>query len=46
MYEGFKSVKAEDCYRLTYPEQEQCLQQVDVSYEEYEQEREKTLRRQ
>jgi hypothetical protein len=46
MYEGFKSVKTEDCYRLPYPEQAQCLQQVDVSYEEYEQEREKTLRRQ
>lgn len=39
MYEGFKSLKAEDCYRLAYPDQEQCLQQVDVSYEEYEKER-------
>ena len=40
MYEGFKSVKSEDCYRLPYPEQEQCLQQMDVSYEEYEKTRE------
>lgn len=39
MYEGFKTQKAEDCYRLAYPDQEQCLQQVDVSYEEYEKER-------
>lgn len=39
MYEGFKLSKAEDCYRLAYPEQEQCLQQVDVNYDQYEKER-------
>ncbi|MBU1564510.1 MAG: hypothetical protein KJ630_02645 [Proteobacteria bacterium] len=39
LYEGFKSAKTEDCYRLAYPDQELCLQQVNVSYEEYEKER-------
>jgi hypothetical protein len=39
LYEGFKMSKAEDCYRLAYPDQEQCLQQVNVSYDEYEKER-------
>lgn len=39
LYEGFKLQKAEDCYRLPYPDQEGCLQQVDVSYEQYEKER-------
>lgn len=46
LYEGFKSQKAEDCYRLPYPDQEGCLQQVDVSYEEYERERTGKTRRQ
>lgn len=41
LYEGFKMSKAEDCYRLSYPDQEQCLQQVNMSYEEYEKERAK-----
>lgn len=39
LYEGFKMSRNEDCYRLTYPEQEECLRQVDISYEEYEKER-------
>ncbi|MDK9709448.1 MAG: hypothetical protein OEL83_20610 [Desulforhopalus sp.] len=38
-YEGFKMGRSEDCYRLAYPEQEQCLQQVAGSYDEYEKER-------
>ena len=42
LYEGFKMSKTEDCYRLAYPDQEQCLQQVNVSYDEYEKERGKT----
>lgn len=41
MYEGFKMSKAEECYRLNYPEQEQCLRDVNVSYDEYEKERTK-----
>ena len=39
VYEGFKSTSAEECYKLAYPDQEQCLQQVQMSYEEYEKER-------
>ena len=39
VYEGFKSASAEECYKLAYPEQQQCLQQVQMSYEEYEKER-------
>lgn len=39
LYEGFRSAKAEDCYRLAYPEQEQCLQQINITYDEYEKER-------
>ncbi len=44
LYEGFKSQKAEDCYRLPYPDQEGCLQEVDISYEEYEKERKRKTR--
>ena len=39
VYEGFKSVSAEECYKLAYPEQQQCLEQAQMSYEEYEKER-------
>lgn len=45
-YEGFKMGRSEDCYRLTYPEQEQCLQQVAGSYDEYEKERTARQRKQ
>jgi len=38
MYEGFKAIKLDECYRLPYPEQEDCLQEIDVSYEQYEKE--------
>ena len=39
-YDGFKAVEMDSCYRLPYPDQEECLQQIDMSYEEYEQQRE------
>lgn len=39
MYEGIKSVTVNDCYKLNYPEQQECLDQADVSYEMYEKER-------
>lgn len=39
MYEGLKASRQEDCYRLSYPDQQECLRETDVSYEEYEKER-------
>ena len=39
VYEGFKTMKLEDCYQLSYPDQEECLLENDVSYDEYESER-------
>lgn len=45
MYEGFRTLRAEDCYRLPYPEQGECLRQTDVGYEEYEANREELRRR-
>jgi hypothetical protein len=45
-YEGFKMGRSEDCYRMAYPEQEQCLQQVAGSYDEYEKERTARQRKQ
>lgn len=46
LYEGFKAAQAEDCYRLSYPEQDECLRLGNVSYEEYEKRREDARRRQ
>lgn len=39
MYEGFHAQGLERCYTLPYPEQQDCLRQNDVSYEEYEEQR-------
>jgi hypothetical protein len=36
MYEGFKASELDECYRLSYPDQEECLRENEVSYEEYQ----------
>ena len=38
-YDGFKAVEMERCYQLPYPDQQQCLRQIDISYQEYKQQR-------
>lgn len=45
MYEGFRSVRVNNCYDLNYTEQEECLQENDVSYQTYEEERKKAQKR-
>ncbi|HBG18851.1 MAG TPA: hypothetical protein DDY32_06120 [Desulfobulbaceae bacterium] len=45
LYEGFKAVRTEECYRLPYPDQEECLRQAGVGYDEYEKDREGARRR-
>jgi len=35
LYKGFQMSARERCYQLTYPEQEQCLQENDLEYDEY-----------
>ena len=45
LYEGVKAVRTEECYRLPYPDQEECLRQASVSYDEYEKDREEARRR-
>ena len=44
-YDGFKAVEIDNCYRLPYPDQEECLRQIDIGYEEYKQQREEAKRR-
>lgn len=34
-YEGFKAIGDEACYSLPYPDQQDCLLENDVDYEEY-----------
>jgi len=45
LYEGFKAVHTEECYSLPYPDQEECLRQTGVGYDEYEKAREEARRR-
>lgn len=44
-YDGFKAVEIDNCYKLPYPDQEECLRQIDISYEEYKQQREEAEKR-
>lgn len=39
IYEGFKAIGKEACYSLPYPDQQECLRENDVDYEEYERQR-------
>lgn len=42
MYTGFQAVGVQSCHTLSYPEQQECLDQVNLSYDEYEEEREQS----
>lgn len=44
-YDGFKAAAIENCYRLSYPDQDECLRQIDFSYDEYKQQREEAKKR-
>lgn len=35
MYEGFRAVGREYCYKLPYADQQSCLKEVEYSYEQY-----------
>ncbi|MFW2367788.1 MAG: hypothetical protein ACN4GW_15330 [Desulforhopalus sp.] len=38
-YDGFQAQQRETCYKLPYPDQEECFRQIDGSYEDYQRER-------
>lgn len=38
-YSGFQAVGVDSCYKLPYPDQQHCLDQVQMGYEEYQQQR-------
>ncbi|WP_458777178.1 hypothetical protein [Desulforhopalus sp. 52FAK] len=42
LYTGFQAVGEQSCHGLSYPEQQDCIEQVNLSYEEYEDERERS----
>jgi hypothetical protein len=46
LYEGFKAARTEECHRLFQPDQEECLRQAEVGYDEYERNRQEATRRQ
>ena len=42
-YEGIKASNINECYRLPPSQQDECLEQANKSYEEYQREREELL---
>lgn len=46
LYNGFQAVGEESCYTLAYPEQQECLDQLTIGYDEYEKERQQSKKMQ
>lgn len=46
LYYGFQAVGEESCYTLAYPEQQECLDQLTIGYDEYEKERQQSKKMQ
>lgn len=43
IYEGMRLQTIERCYALPYPEQQECLRENELNYEQYQQEKERDL---
>lgn len=39
VYEGVRASNRNECLQLPFPQQQECLENVDVSYEEYQKRR-------
>lgn len=44
VYDGMNSAYLNNCYHLPYPEQQECLREVETSYDKYEMERQDLLK--
>lgn len=44
-YDGFKQAQASECSKLQDREREECLRDAGISYDQYQREREETLKK-
>jgi hypothetical protein len=44
-YDGFKQAQASECSKLQDREREECLRDAGVSYDQYQRERQETLKK-